>query len=217
MDILLYAKQKLDFWLGRDVDYSIPEAIKPEAFMIRKIAGQRYMTISKAKSLAQHIIYPEQREKNIWHDNVMDKLVKSVEKMFSEGAFFNICIIDEAVKDFDLHATPSVTKALKDLNRIHCLHFDQMSPEVFEAIPRYMTHIFTEGRVPLDEVVREGELKALEDEPDMSESSKLIRELSDLANDALSALTSGTTSQEILDALRSRQRQALDKILEEDH
>lgn len=215
MSIIEYAKQKLEYWLGRDVHYSVPDKVKTEDFLFKVIDGHRYLTIRQAKSIAQQIVYPEQREQNIWHDNAMTKLIKSVEKMF-QGSYFDICVIDKAVSDFDLRTTPSVGQAYQDLRRIHCMDFGEMTPEVFAAVPRYMTHIFTEGRVPLDEVVLEEEPDTSPAKPDHSNDSELVRELSDLANDALAALVMGKASPETLEALRARQRQALDKRLDEE-
>lgn len=214
MNIMEYAKHKLGFWLGRDVHYSIPEPVKTEDFLFQEIDGHRYLTIRKAESISQQIVYPEQREQNIWHDNAMTKLIKSVEKMF-QGGYFDICVVNKAVSDFDLRLSPSVSKASQDLHRIHCMDFVEMSPEVFAAIPRYMTHIFTEGRVPLEEVVLKEDLDAPPGKPPVTEAPELIRELSDLANDAMAALAVGKSSPETLDALRARQRQALDKMMGE--
>lgn len=214
MNIMEYAKNKLGFWLGRDVHYSIPEQVKSEDFLFQEIDGHRYLTIRQAKSIAQQIVYPEQREQNIWHDNAMTKLIKSVEKMF-QSSYFDICVIDKAVSNFDLRSSPSVGKAYQDLHRIHCMDFGEMTPEVFAAIPRYMTHIFTEGRVPLEEVVQKEDLDTPPGKPEGSQVPELVRELSDLANDALAALAIGKATPETLDALRARQRQALDKIMAE--
>jgi hypothetical protein len=166
MNILLYAKKTLNFWLGREVDYATPDEVEQEEFVIREIEGRRYLTIRKARSIAQQVIYPDQREENIWHDHAMAKLIKSVEKMFNGGSFFDVCIVNEAVKDFDLQSTPSVAQAIKHLNLIHCTNFNEMSPEVFEAIPRYLTHIFSEGRIPLEATARSGEMVSLEKKPE---------------------------------------------------
>lgn len=214
MKALEYAKNKLEMWLGRDVHYAIPEKVKTEDFLFQEIDGNRYLTIRQAKSIAQHIVYPEQREQSIWHDNVMAKLVKSVEKMF-QGSYFDICVVHKAVADFDLRSSASVSQASQDLHRIHCMDFADMTPEVFAAIPRYMTHIFTEGRVPLEEVVLKEEQDHPPAKPEAAEPPALVRELSDLANDALVALAMGNANPETLEALRTRQRQALDKMLGE--
>lgn len=212
MNIREYAKNKLELWLGRDVNYSIPEEVKTEDFLFQEIDGHRYLTIRQAQSIAQQIVYPEQREQNIWHDNVMAKLIKSVEKMF-QGSYFDICVVNKAVSDFDLRSSPSVSQASQDLLLIHCMDFGDMSPEVFAAIPRYMTHIFTEGRVPLEEVTLKEELDHPPAKPEAAEAPQLVRELSDLANDALVALAMSNANPETLEALRTRQRQALDKMM----
>lgn len=214
MSIFEKAKNKLESWLGRDLHYSIPEQVKTGEFSFLEIDGNRYLTIRQAKSVAQQIIFPEQRQQNIWHDNAMSKLVKSVEKMY-QGSYFDVCVIDKAVSDFDLRSSPSVCQASQDLHRIHCMDFGEMTPEVFAAIPRYMTHIFTEGRVPLEEVVCADELDAIPSKDEVSTDNRLIRELSDLANDALAALAMGKVSPEALEALRARQRQVLDVRLAE--
>lgn len=214
MKFLDFAKNKIDSCLGRDVIYSIHEQVKTGDFQFQEIEGRRYLTIRKAKSIAQQIVYPERRGESIWHDNHMNKLVKSVEKMF-HSSYFDICVIDRAVSDFDLLSTPTVNQAYQDLHHIHCMDYRDMTPEVFAAIPRYMTHIFTEGRVPLEETLLKEDLAKLPVKPDVTEPPELVRELSDLVNDALATLVTGKASPEALDVLRARQRQALDKILVE--
>lgn len=214
MKVLVFAKNKFDSLIGRDVDYSIPDSAKKEDFQFREIEGKRYLTVIKDKTIAQKIIYPEANEQSIWHDQAVRKLIGAVEKMFDERSYFDVCVVDSAIRDFNLSSTPSVEKALEELNIIHCVHYSEMLPEVFEAIPRYMTHIFTEGRVPLGVVSLDGESHTAK--PIQTNESQLLRELSDLANDAIAAFAIGTASQDTLEALRERQRQALNKMLGEE-
>lgn len=217
MKIVDFAKKALGFWRDRDVHYELNELVETD-FLFREISGQRYLTIKKAKSIGQQIVYPQVREGSMWHSQAMSKLISDIDKMFTEDGYFDVCVITGAISTFKLNACPSTGKALEDLRAIHCVGFSDMSPEVFEAIPRYLSHIFTEGRIPVDAVGADAEveLDKSDDKPALAPENCLVRELSDLANDALAALASGNPPADLLDALRARQRQALTRMMGED-
>jgi hypothetical protein len=197
--------------LDSHLSKAMTEAVKPESFTIVEVGGKRYLTVRAAKSIAQHIIFPggESKLEDPWAHGARAQLIRNVEDMYARG-YFDVCVIDRGISAFKLQTPPSVKKALQNLGQIHCIHFDKMAPEVYESIPRYITHVFTEGRVPLDAVVREGEFTDV----DARATPSLADELLGLASDALAALESGTIDPETLAALRARQGQAIARAAE---
>lgn len=201
--------------LGRGIDYDLSQSttpssttkrITPEEFTLRTIAGRQYLTVRQAKSMAQFIIFPGDSPDDKWKCAARAKLIEAVDAMYVQG-YFDICPINSALSTFKLKRPPSVQNALDDLHHIHCVHFDKLSEEVFEAIPRYLTHIFTEGRVPLEPIEREGDLDPLNDAPEAS--SPRIKELNEILEDALNRLAESGAGAEIMDALKARQVQAM--------
>lgn len=218
MGMLNHVTKMINDLLGRGVDYDISpqepkkntaQTISPEEFTIRTISGRQYLTVRRAKSMAQFIIFPGDSPENKWKCAARAKLIEAVESMYIKG-YFDICPVTSAVDAFNLRTPPSAKKALEDLRLIHCVNFEKLSEEVYEAIPRYLTHIFTEGRVPLEPIEREGELAVLNDESPSPAPG--VQELTDILNDALLALATAGAEPEVLDSLRARQSQALSNI-----
>lgn len=138
----------------QDILYALPGQVKVTDFEITEIAGQRIITIKQAYNPVQGIIFPAVQPTDMWKASALVKLVTKIEAMYEAG-WLDICVINDAVRNFSLKGTPSSLQALEDLHRIHCVKFNALPPSVFEAIPRYLTHIFTEGRIPLEAVVIE--------------------------------------------------------------
>lgn len=184
-------------------------AVTPEGFAVRTINGRKYLTVRRAQSIAQHIIFPGDGPEDSWKCAARSKLIEEIEGMFRKG-YFDVCPINNAISNFKLISTISTKKAMENLMQIHCVNFDKLTPEIFEAIPRHITHIFTEGRVPLEPIEREGELESLNESS--TGPSPAVKELADVLADALLALESGGTTPETMEALKARQSQALESI-----
>lgn len=216
--MLNHAANMINALLGRGIDYDISESkpevitlqtILPEEFTIRTISGRQYLTVRRARSLAQFIVFPGDSPEDKWKCAARAKLIEAVEKMYTQG-YFDICPISSAMGSFNLKTPPSVTRALDDLRHIHCVEFDKLSEEVFDAIPRYLTHIFTEGRIPLEPIEREGELSDLSGEA--PSSTPEVQGINDILGDAIQALVAAGADQKVVDELKARQAQALGAI-----
>lgn len=216
--MLNHVTKMINDLFGRGIDYDIspeqpdevtPQTISPEEFTIRTISGRKYITVRRAKSMAQFIIFPGDSPEDKWKCAARAKLIQAVETMYNNG-YFDICAVNSAVDSFNLRTPPSVKKALDDLRLIHCVHFDKLSEEVFEAIPRYLTHIFTEGRVPLEPIEREGDLSELNDE--VPSPAPQVQELNEILDEAIQALVVAGANLEFVDGLKARQMQALSTI-----
>lgn len=216
--MLNHVTKMINDLLGRGIDYDIspaqpeqvkPQTIAPEDFTIRTISGRKYITVRRAKSMAQFIIFPGDSPEDKWKCAARAKLIQAVESMYTKG-YFDICPVTSAVDSFNLRTPPSSKKALDDLRLIHCIHFEELSEEVFEAIPRYLTHIFTEGRVPLEPIEREGDLSELNDE--VPSPAPQVQELNEILDEAIQALVVAGANLEFVDGLKARQIQALSTI-----
>lgn len=155
MSLISKAKEKIYSLLGKDYQYLIPAELKETDFKVVELAGKRIMTITRARNPAQTIIYPAVPEHDIWKTSSLTKLINDIDQMYEHG-YIDICPIVDALNKFDLKATPSTLVAMEHLRSIHCIKFNNLHPEAFEAIPRYITHIFTEGRIPIDAEVYDG-------------------------------------------------------------
>lgn len=155
MSLFSKAKEKLTALMGKDVHYLVPEELKATEFEVVELAGKRIMTIKRARNPVQTIIYPAVSPQDIWKTSALTTLIDKIDKMYETG-WLDICPIRDSLRTFSLKTTPSSLAALEQLHSIHCVKFSIMHPEVFEAIPRLLTHIFTEGRISVDAVVFEG-------------------------------------------------------------
>ena len=210
----------LSNWLNRGIEYDIPKGksgrntstpIVREDFRLRTTHGRQYLTIRRARAISQFVIFPCEGEDDKWKCAALDKLIESVDGMYSNG-YFDYCPISSAIDTFNLQTPPSVKQALENLRSIHCVHFDRLTQEVFEAIPRHLTHIFSEGRVPLEVIA--GEASSEDMSEDTAAAAPLEQELTDIINDALLALEMAGASPDIMDALNARKIQALGNIQE---
>lgn len=155
MNLFSKAKEKIAAIIGKDVQYLVPEELKATDFEVIELAGKRIMTIKRARNPAQTIIYPAVSPQDIWKTSALTTLIDKIDKMYETG-WLDICPIRDSLRTFSLKTTPSSLAALDQLHNIHCVRFNNLHPEVFEAIPRLLTHIFTEGRISADAVVLDG-------------------------------------------------------------
>ncbi|WP_338924443.1 hypothetical protein V0M98_33040 (plasmid) [Pseudomonas silesiensis] len=154
MNIFRRAKHKIEEFLGVYTQYEIIEPVQNTDFELTEIAGKRILTIKRAHHPVQGIIFPAADKGDIWKISAQSKLINDVEKMYEVG-WVDVCPIRDAISAFGLKTTPSTMKALDQLHEIHCVNFNNLHPEVYESIPRYLTHIFTEGRIAIQAVVIE--------------------------------------------------------------
>lgn len=216
MGVLEQAKERVAAWLNLGAVYDVsmkkpgahnPPEIPLEDFSIRAVNGRSYLTVRNAKSVAQYIIFPGNGEKDKWKCAARGQLIQAVEKMYSHG-WFDVSPILSAISTFKLQTPPSVQMALEDLRHIHCVHFDKLTKEVYESIPRHLTHIFTEGRIPAEAVERVEDLEVLRENIPNLDALTLILQ------DALQELESAGGDEKVVQALRARQAKALGQIPE---
>lgn len=99
-------------------------------------------------NIMSKIIFPEPTDPNdLWSCQQLAKLIMDVEKMFSRG-YIDICVIRTAISDLKLTMTPESNAAFERLQTVHCVHFSDLLPGIFEQIPDQLTCVFTEGRYP---------------------------------------------------------------------
>jgi hypothetical protein len=155
MKLFTQAKKRLEALFYKEAQYLVPEEIKTTDFEIVELAGKRIMTIKRARNPAATIIYPWVPQQDMWKTSALTTLIDKIEKMYETG-WLDICPIRDSLRTFSLKTTPSTVAALDQLHNIHCVRFNNLHPEVFDAIPRLLTHIFTEGRISVDAVVLDG-------------------------------------------------------------
>lgn len=102
-------------------------------------------TIGRNGNVLSRIIFPEPLSDEPWDVQALQSLVINVQKMFARG-HFSVCLLDEAIKQFNLTMTHESALALRKLNTIHCVDYALLSPDILDDIPDMMTCIFTEGR-----------------------------------------------------------------------
>lgn len=59
----------------------------------------------------------------------------SLNHMFRQG-WLSICTIDKVAALLNIH--PGRTAAYRKLSALHCVHFNEMPPEVREAVPKWI-------------------------------------------------------------------------------
>jgi hypothetical protein len=155
MKLFTQAKKRLEAVFCKDAQYLVPEQMKDTDFELVELAGKRIMTIKRARNPVQTIIYPAVEPQDKFKVAALTHLVNKIEDMYEMG-YLDICPIRDSFRTFSLKSTPSTLAAMNQLSNVHCVRFNDLHPEVFEAIPRYLTHIFTEGRIPMDAVVVDG-------------------------------------------------------------
>lgn len=216
MGVWVQAKERVAAWLKLGAVYDISQKkpatpkkpeITPTDFRFRVVNGRPYLTIRNATHISQLVIFPGAGDKDKWKCAARSKLIDAVDKMYTQG-WFDVSPVRSAIDTFKLQTPPSVQKALEDLHSIHCVHFKNLTMDVFNSIPRHLTHIFTEGRIPAEAVERVDDLEALQkDAPN-------IDDLTTLLNDTLLALEAAGAEVKVIGALRDRQTRALGEIRE---
>lgn len=195
-------------------DGSTAAPLKQTDFLIRTIDGRRYVTIRRPESPAQRIIYPTDEGMDVWQRQALRRFIDSVEKMYGKDGHFSICALDDVISCLGLSKTSSTVAARDHLRTIHCVNFSDLHQEIVDIIPRYITHILSEGRVSLDDLEKAEDLTVLEEEPEVSHEKLIALELSKITTDALEALGTGASTPEDIEALRARHIKALGRMLE---
>jgi hypothetical protein len=94
----------------------------------------------------KRLVFPDPSKLNMFEKVGYEKhLVELAESLLKRGRF-SICFLNEMEKLFELKFTETTFQFYKQLQHLHMVKYENIPPEILEAIPMMMSAIMTEGR-----------------------------------------------------------------------
>jgi predicted Ser/Thr protein kinase len=94
----------------------------------------------------KRLVFPDPSKLDMFQKVKYEKeLVDLAESLLKRGRF-NICFLNDMEKLFDLKFTETTYKFYKQLQHLHMVKYENIPPEILEALPMMMSAIMTEGR-----------------------------------------------------------------------
>lgn len=94
----------------------------------------------------KRLVFPDASRLGPFEKVGYDKLLVELAESLLKRGKFSICFLNDMEKLFDLKFTETTYKFYKQLQHLHMVKYENIPPEILEAIPMMMSAIMTEGR-----------------------------------------------------------------------